>query len=187
MLRLDAIQSVLDRVKDEPIIANLGGTTFHLHNLSEERDANLYTWGAMGLSSSIGLGVALAAPDRKVIVMDGDGSMLMNLGSLGTIARQNPKNMIHIVWDNHQWAGTGGQPTHTAGVTDLAAVARGAGIPKVEAVSTLEALEEVFDRALTEDGPWCIVADVEGGDKPNRPEVSLEDNLQRFRKTFQPS
>ena len=88
MLRVDAIKSVLDRVGDAPIISNLGGTTFHLHNLSD-RDANLYTWGAMGLASSIGLGVALAAPDRKVVVMDGDGSLLMNLGSLGTIARQN--------------------------------------------------------------------------------------------------
>ena len=184
MLRIDAIQAVLDRVKDEPIISNLGGTTFHLHNLSEERDENLYTWGAMGLSSSIGLGVALAAPDKKVIVMDGDGSLLMNLGSLGTIARQDPKNLIHNVWDNHQWAGTGGQPTHTAGVTDLAAMAKGAGIPKVEAVSTLEGLEEAFDRAMNEDGPCCIVADVEGGDKPARPEVSIEENLLRFRRTF---
>ena len=114
MLRVDAIKSVLDRVGDAPIISNLGGTTFHLHNLSD-RDANLYTWGAMGLASSIGLGVALAAPDRKVVVMDGDGSLLMNLGSLGTIARQSPRNLVHLVWDNHQWAGTGGQPTHTAG------------------------------------------------------------------------
>ena len=138
----------------------------------------------MGLSSSIGLGVALAAPTRKVIVMDGDGSLLMNLGSLGTIAHQNPSNLIHIVWDNHQWAGTGGQPTHTAGVTDLAAIARGAGIPKVESISTLEGLEEIFDCAMNEEGPWCIVVDVEGGDQPTRPEVSIEENLQRFRKTF---
>ena len=69
-------------------------------------------------------------------------------------------------------------------MTDLAAVAKGAGIPKVEAVATLEGLEEAFNRAMTEDGPWCIVADVEGGDKPNRPEVSIEENLQRFRRTF---
>ncbi|MEC9140414.1 MAG: thiamine pyrophosphate-dependent enzyme [Chloroflexota bacterium] len=183
MLRHDAIRAILERVKDEPIISNLGGTTFHLHNLSD-RDANLYTWGAMGLASSIGLGVALAAPSRKVIVMDGDGSLLMNLGSLGTIARQNPSNLIHIVWDNHQWAGTGGQPTHTAGISDLAAIARGSGIPRVESVSTLESLEEIFDRAMNEKGPWCIVADVEGGDQPIRPEVSIEENLQRFRKTF---
>lgn len=183
MLRVDAIKAVLERVGDAPIVANLGGTTFHLHNL-EDRDANLYTWGAMGLASSIGLGVALAAPDRKVVVMDGDGSLLMNLGSLGTIARQSPANLVHIVWDNHQWAGTGGQPTHTAEVTDLAAVARGAGIRNVAAVSTLEALEEAFDLAMREEGPWCIVADVEGSDFPDRPDVSIEENLQRFRRTF---
>lgn len=183
MLRVDAIKAVLQRVGDAPIVANLGGTTFHLHNL-QDRDANLYMWGAMGLTSSVGLGIALAAPDRKVVVMDGDGSLLMNLGSLGTIARQGPVNLVHIVWDNHQWAGTGGQPTHTAVVTDLAAVARGAGIPRVAKVATLEALEEAFDQAMREDGPWCIVADVEGNDSPDRPDVSIEENLQRFRRTF---
>ena len=183
MLRVDAIRAVLERVGDAPIVSNLGGTTFHLHNL-QDRDANLYMWGAMGLTSSVGLGIALAAPDRKVVVMDGDGSLLMNLGSLGTIARQSPPNLVHIVWDNHQWAGTGGQPTHTAVVTDLAAVARGAGIPRVAAVSTLEGLEEAFDQAMREDGPWCIVADVEGSDSPDRPDVSIEENLQRFRRTF---
>ena len=186
MLRVDAIKAVLERVGDAPIVSNLGGTTFHLHNLND-RDENLYMWGAMGLTSSVGLGIALAAPDRKVVVMDGDGSLLMNLGSLGTIARQSPANLVHIVWDNHQWAGTGGQPTHTAVVTDLAAVARGAGIPRVAAVSTLEGLEEAFDQAMREDGPWCIVADVEGSDSPDRPDVSIEENLQRFRRTFEGS
>lgn len=101
MERPEGIRVVLRRLKNEPIIANLGPATFDLFALGD-REANLYTWGGMGLVSSIGLGVALAAPERKVIVMDGDGSLLMNLGSLATIARQRPPNLVHIIWDNHQ-------------------------------------------------------------------------------------
>ena len=140
--------------------------------------------GTPGIVQTIGLGVALAAPDRKVFVLDGDGSLLMNLGSLATIARQRPPNLVHIVWDNHQWAETGGQPTHTAAGTDLAAIARGAGIPHVAPPSTLEAVEEALDRALREEGPGCIVAEVEERGRAPRPSVEIEANLLRFRATF---
>ena len=184
MHRAEGIRALLSRVTTEPIIANLGPATFDLFTLGN-RAANLYTWGGMGLVSSLGLGVALAAPDRKVIVMDGDGSLLMNLGSLATIARQRPPNLVHLVWDNHQWAETGGQPTHTATGTDLAAVARAAGVPRVEAVRTLEELEQSLDRAFQEDGPWCIVAEVEERGRSPRPAVEHEANLALFRSTFQ--
>ena len=140
----------------------------------------------MGLVSSVGLGVALAAPDRKVFVADGDGSILMNLGSLATIARMGPANLVHIVLDNHQWAETGGQPTHTAAGTDLAEVAKGAGIPHVAAVTTLEGLEEALDRATAEDGPWCIVAEIEETGHSPRPIFNPEENLLIFRRTFVP-
>ncbi|MFQ5875620.1 MAG: thiamine pyrophosphate-dependent enzyme [Dehalococcoidia bacterium] len=183
MERSEGIRAVLSRLNKEPIIANLGPATFDLYALGD-RGTNLYTWGGMGLVSSIGLGVALAAPDRKVIVMDGDGSLLMNLGSLATIARQRPPNLVHIVWDNHQWAETGGQPTHTSTGTDLAAMARGAGIPRVVAVSTLEKFEEALEQAMREDGPWCIVAEVEEQRRAPRPKVEMEANMLRFRKTF---
>jgi sulfopyruvate decarboxylase subunit beta len=183
MERPEGIRALLRRVTNEPIVANLGPATFDLYALGD-RDLNLYTWGAMGLVSSIGLGVALAAPDRKVIVLDGDGSLLMNLGSLATIARQRPTNLVHIIWDNHQWAETGGQPTHTATGTSLAGVAQAAGIPHVAAVSTLQRLEEVLDQALAQDGPWCIVAEVEEKGRAPRPTVEIEANLSRFRATF---
>jgi len=182
--RPDGIRALLARVTDEPIIANLGPATFDLFALGD-RPANLYTWGGMGLVSSLGLGVALAAPDRKVIVMDGDGSLLMNLGTLGTIARQRPPNLIHLVWDNHQWSETGGQPTHTATGTDLAAFARGAGIRRVEAVATLPDLDNALVTALRENGPWCIVAEVEEKGRAPRPDVQLEANLLRFQSTFE--
>ena len=113
MRRDEGVRALLDRVTDEPIIANLGPATADLF-AAGDRDANLYSFGGMGLVSSIGLGVAMTAPGRKVYVTDGDGSLLMNLGSLATIARVRPPNLVLIVWDNHQWAETGGQPTHTA-------------------------------------------------------------------------
>lgn len=183
MLRRDGIEALNRRLENEPVIANLGGATFELY-ASGERDANFYTFGAMGLASSIGLGVALAAPDRKVFVHDGDGSLLMNLGSLATIARQAPVNLVHIVWDNHMWAETGGQPTHTATGTDLAGIARASGIPRVTSVETLEDFEEAIDQALREDGPWCIVCETEEGGKVPRPVAPPDENLLRFRRTF---
>lgn len=183
MLRPDGIRALLERVTDEPIIANLGSATFDLYH-AQQRDANFYTWGAMGMVSSIGLGVALAAPEKKVYVIDGDGSLLMNLGSLSTIARQNPKNLVHIVMDNQQWAETGGQPTHTSTGTDLAEIARGSGIARVVRVSSLEDFEDALDSAIREEGPWCIVADIEEQGHGARPPVSVEENLLRFRRTF---
>ena len=184
MDRSEGIRALLRRVSNEPIISNLGPATYDLFG-SEDRAANLYTWGGMGMVSSLGLGVALAAPGRKVIVMDGDGSLLMNLGSLATIARQSPRNLVHLVWDNHQWGETGGQPTHTSTGTDLAAVARAAGVPRVAAVGPLKDLEETLGRALIEDGPWCIVSEVEERGRAPRPAVETEVNMLLFRSTFQ--
>jgi sulfopyruvate decarboxylase subunit beta len=181
--RPEGIRVVLSRLKNEPVIANLGPATFDLFALGD-RKSNLYTWGGMGLVSSIGLGVALAAPERKVIVMDGDGSLLMNLGSLATIARQQPPNLVHIVWDNQQWGETGGQPTHTSTGTDLAAIAKGAGLSRVASVSSLKTLEEAIDQAMAENGPWFIVAKVEERGRAPRPRVMIEENLLRFRNAF---
>ena len=184
MLRRDGIAALRRRLDEEPVIASLGPSTFDVH-AAGNRDANLYTWGAMGLASSIGLGVALVAPDRKVFVTDGDGSLLMNLGSLATIARQAPANLIHIVWDNQMWYETGGQPTHTATGTDLAGIAEASGIPCVAKVATIEAFEEVLDQAMREDGPWFIhVAVEEPEERSPRPEVVVEEKLVKFRRSF---
>ncbi len=184
MQRHEGIDALLRRVNSEPIIANLGPATFDLY-AAGDRPANLYTWGAMGLASSIGLGVALAATDRKVFVTDGDGSLLMNLGSLATIARQAPANLIHIVWDNQMWYETGGQPTHTSTGTDLAGIARSAGIPRVADVATIEAFEDALDQAILEDGPWFIHVHIkETGEKRARPNVVIEENFVKFRRAL---
>ncbi|MCY4448432.1 MAG: thiamine pyrophosphate-dependent enzyme, partial [Chloroflexi bacterium] len=167
MLRREGIAALVRRLDNEPVIANLGPATFDLY-AAGDRDANLYTWGAMGLASSVALGVALAAPDRKVFVTDGDGSLLMNLGSLATIARQAPPNLVHIVWDNRMWYETGGQPTHTSTGTDLAGIALAAGIRNVARAGTVEAFEEALDRAIREPGPWFIHVDIEETGEPRQ-------------------
>jgi len=114
MNRLEAFRRLLRLLDREPVIANLGKNCYDLF-VAGHRPENLYTWGAMGSVSSVGLGLALARPELRVVVLDGDGSLLMNLGSLATIASLRPPNLVHIVCDTGTYETTGGQATHTAG------------------------------------------------------------------------
>ena len=123
MTSLDAIEVVVKAAGDEPIVASLGHPAYDLFAVGD-RPANFYTWGSMGLASSIGLGLAVVKPERRVFVIDGDGSLLMNLGSLATIGWQRPANLVIVVLDNAKYATTGGQDTATAHGTDLEAAAR---------------------------------------------------------------
>ncbi|RMF83560.1 MAG: hypothetical protein D6736_21305 [Nitrospinota bacterium] len=159
MDRLTLTRLLIDQLSDELVVTNLGKNTYDLYAV-RDRPENFYTWGAMGQASSIGLGLALAVAPRKVIVLDGDGSLLMNLGVLATIARQKPSNLIHIVWDNEQWAETGGQPTHTAHGTDLVRIAQGAGISQAVQARSEAEFERYVQQALAQDGPWFILAKV---------------------------
>ena len=152
---LEASKYLAGRLKDELVVTSLANEKYDLP-WGGDRDRNFYNWNSMGLAPSIGLGLAMAQPELKVIVYDGDGSLLMNLGALATIAAVRPKNLIHIVWDNRSYAMTGGQPTATAFHTDLAKVAEGAGYPRVERVETLEAFQISIERALKEPGPWFL-------------------------------
>ena len=128
----------------------MGACAQELYDLGH-RDNFFYLQHAMGLASSIGLGLASSLPQARVVVLDGDGSVLMNLGTLATLARYKPANLIHIVFDNGSLLSTGGFPSHTAdGTTNLAAIARGAGIAHVDDVSTaydfMQAAAGAFDR-----------------------------------------
>jgi thiamine pyrophosphate-dependent acetolactate synthase large subunit-like protein len=165
MTRLDAFRRLLTVLDTEPVLSNLGKNTYDLFTAGH-RPQNFYTWGAMGTVSSVGLGLALARPDLRVVVLDGDGSLLMNLGSLATIASQRPANLIHIVCDTGTYETTGGQASPTAGVTDLAAVGKGAGLAQVERVSDLDQFERAVRRSLKDPGPWLIVAKMEGTSVP---------------------
>ncbi len=159
MTRLEATKALLQILDRQPVLANLGGNSYDLI-AAGDRPENFYTWGAMGSVSSVGLGLALSRPSLRVIVLDGDGSLLMNLGSLATIAAQRPQNLVHIVFDNRMYETTGGQATHTARGANLAAIGRGAGLTHVEEVATLEAFVRAARGALTDPGPWLIVAQV---------------------------
>lgn len=169
--RLQATRYIVEHVTDEPIIASLGNPKFDLFT-AKDRPQNFYMWNSMGMASSMGLGLAMARPERKVIVLDGDGALLMNLSSLATAAARAPQNLVHIIWDNRQFELTGGQPTHTAMGTDLAQVARGAGFTQVTTVETPEAFTQAFDRAMREPGPWIVVALIDTERAAGRPPKS---------------
>src|SRR5881397_3157813 len=135
MTRLEATRAVCNVAGDAAIIASLGHPTYDLF-AAEDRPRNFYTWGSMGLASSVGLGLALARPDVRVFVLDGDGSLLMNLGSLATIGLLRPDNLVVVVMDNEEYATTGGQQTPTAHGADLAAAATAMGISAVTQART---------------------------------------------------
>ncbi len=113
MNRLEATKLLVSMLGDQPVVASLGHPKYDLF-AAGDRPQNFYTWGSMGLASSIGLGLALARPDRRVVVVDGDGSLLMNLGSLATLGWTRPENLAIVVWDNQEYGTTGGQQTATA-------------------------------------------------------------------------
>ncbi len=161
MHRFEATKLLVSHLHDEPVVANLGPTTDELWH-AKHRDRNFYTYGSMGLCSSIALGMALSVPD-KVVSLDGDGSMLMNMGTIASIGREKPANLVVVVWDNEQWGQTGHQPSHTAAGTDL---------------------DQVFQQALAEDGPWFIVAKIEETDYLPVSPVEPEATLYRFRGTY---
>jgi len=135
MTRLEATRVIVGLAGDAPIVASLGHPAYDLF-AAGDRPGNFYTWGSMGLASSIGLGLALARPDIRVFVLDGDGSLLMNLGSLATIGLLRPANLVLVVMDNEEYATTGGQKTPTAHGADLDAAARAMGVPRTATVRT---------------------------------------------------
>ncbi len=159
MNRLEATRLIVTRLGDEPVIASLGHPAYDLFD-AKDRPGNFYTWGSMGLASSIGLGLAMARGDLRVFVLDGDGSLLMNLGSLATIGWVRPENLVLIVWDNAAYATTGGQDTATAHGADLDAAARAMGIASSTTVRDERALAQAIDIAKVAPGPWLIVAKV---------------------------
>jgi thiamine pyrophosphate-dependent acetolactate synthase large subunit-like protein len=170
--RLEATRYLVQQLSDEPVIGSCGNPKYDLFTAAGKRKANFYMWNSMGMASSIGLGLAMARPDKKVIVLDGDGAILMNLNSLTTAASKNPSNLVHIIWDNGQYQITGGQPTHTSEKADLGAIARGAGFEKVLTVGTITAFKEAFSQILSKPGPWILVAKTDSAGAPGRPPKS---------------
>ncbi len=167
---------------DEAVVAGIGNTNFDLAAVAGDRPQNFPMLGSMGLATSIGLGVALAQPQRRVIALEGDGSILMNLGSLATIGALAPPNLTVIIWVNGAYQITGNQPAATAETTDIVAVARGAGIESSAWVRDEADFAHAVERALHTDGPHFLAARIDqspGSGRPERDPVILKDRFMR--------
>ena len=184
MTRATATRLLVERLRNEVVVSNLGQATLDLERLGD-RPLNCYTFGAMGQCSSVALGLALARPDVRVICLDGDGSLLMNLGSLCTIATVAPRNYALVIWDNEVHMTTGGQPTATAHRSSLAGLARGAGIDKVLEPRDEVELGQAYDRILREDGPFVVPVKVEKGRGEGRINRDVVGLTLRFAKAVQ--
>lgn len=160
MKRLDALAAIYGRLDDVIVVTIMGAVAAELQSLGH-RPNFFYLQHAMGLASSMGLGIALSKPDRKVVVFDGDGSLLMNLGGLTTLARYRPGNLLHVVFDNESLLSVGGFPTATSTGSDLAAIAAAAGVPKAMTVRSLETFVPAFTDALDSRELTTLVAKVE--------------------------
>jgi sulfopyruvate decarboxylase subunit beta len=160
MRRLDALTAIYPRLEESIVVTIMGAVAAELQSIGH-RPNFFYLQHAMGLASSMGLGIALARPDRRVVVLDGDGSVLMNLGGLTTLARYRPKNLLHIVFDNESLLSVGGFPTATSTGSDLAAIARGAGVPRTCTVTEIDALVVAVNDAVASRDLSTIVAKVE--------------------------
>ena len=179
MRRFECLEVLAPMIDDDLVISNVARTSFEWHMLCP-REGNLYTM-AMGMVTSVAHGLALSLPHRRVIALDGDGGMLLNLGALATIGNTAPPNLISIVFDNAAYASTGGLPTATAGRTDIAAIGRGAGIDGSVTVTDLADFTAAINKAFTEPGPWLIVARVVNEKPPVEPKLmDGRENKYRF-------
>src|SRR5712664_151089 len=180
MLRLDCLRSIYSDLENCLVVTIMGALPAELQSLGH-RPNFFYLQHAMGLASSTGLGLALCLPHQKVVVLDGDGSLLMNLGSLSTLARYKPKNLLHIVFDNESLLSVGGFPTATSTGTDLAGIARASGVPRVMEADTIEIFKESVTQALKSNTLTTIVSKVEAiGPKTFHMDLPLLENRFQF-------
>jgi len=159
MKRAEALKSIVHLFQDIPCCLTGGDGQVAWDSMRpSERSFHLKT---LGSGSSIGLGLALALPHRKIVVLDGDGAVTMNINGLVTVGRMRPKNLIHMVFDNRVYEASGSVPTATSFNLDLVKVASGAGIESAARVSDLQDFTDAVVRALNTDGPHFILAEVE--------------------------
>ena len=160
MQRAAAIQAIHPELERSVVVTIMGAVAAELQAIGH-RPSFFYLQHAMGLASSVGLGLALSRPKLPVVVLDGDGSLLMNLGGLTTLARYRPGNLVHVVFDNESLLSVGGFPTATSTGSDLAAIARGAGVPRTATVRTIAEFRAAFLAAQAAGELTTLVAKVE--------------------------
>ena len=161
MNRFDLTQRLVAQLKrEEAVVGGIGNSNFDLWSAGQ-RPQNFYMLGSMGLAVPIALGVAIAQPERHVVALEGDGSLLMQLGCLATVAMRAPKNLTIVVWDNGIYQITGAQPTASASSADFVAVAQGAGIAESAWAANEDEFERLFAAALARGGPSLIAARID--------------------------
>jgi len=163
--RRTAVATLLSQRSDLLLVAGLGSPVWDAF-AAGDHDLNFYLWGAMGSSALIGLGLALAQPDRPVAVLTGDGEMLMGLGAFATIAQHRPANLSLVILDNEQYAETGRQATATAFGTDLAALALASGLPEAMTLREQAQVAPLRERIHARTGPLVAVLKIEPGEPP---------------------
>ena len=159
MKRIDCLEILAPLIRDELVVVTLG-VTKHEWEMINPRDGNCYLSG-MGGTTPFGLGLALALPHRKIVVLDSDGSFLFGLNALATLAIQKPANLSVFIFDNECYESVGGSPSQTARGVDLAAMARGAGIANAAAVANLEEFQKSAQSGLKKDGLSFTVVKIE--------------------------
>jgi sulfopyruvate decarboxylase subunit beta len=182
MTRADALRAIYAQLEHRVVVTIMGAVAAELQSIGH-RPNFFYLQHAMGLASSMGLGIALTRPDRQVVVFDGDGSVLMNLGGLTTLARYRPRNLVHVVFDNESLLSVGGFPTATSTGSDLAAIAAAAGVPRTATVKTLSEFTHAFDAALSSNDLTTLVAKVDAtGPSKYVTDLSLLENRFQFQR-----
>jgi thiamine pyrophosphate-dependent acetolactate synthase large subunit-like protein len=161
MMNRKALLEILKKHLTNEIVVSSYSTASDWIEIND-RPLNYFFHGAMGLCSSHGLGLALARPERKVLVLDGDGSLLMNLGTLVTLGVAAPRNFLHFVMQNGSYEANGGHPIVNREV-DFAGIARASGLEKVSVISDLDAFQKELPRLLKEDGPAFVTLMIEQG------------------------
>jgi sulfopyruvate decarboxylase subunit beta len=183
MKRAECIGMLYPELEDKLVVTIMGACAQELYDLGHKENF-FYLQHAMGLASSIGLGLAMHLPEEGIVVLDGDGSVLMNLGTLATMARYRPRNLTHIIFDNGSLLSTGGFASHTtSGITDLAAIAKGAGLERVSAVDSIMDFGEAVIEAFKADALSVIVAKVAAvGPNHYGMDLHLPENAFRFKR-----
>jgi len=185
MQRVAAIQAIHPELERSVVVTIMGAVAAELQSIGH-RPNFFYLQHAMGLASSVGLGIALSRPKLPVVVLDGDGSLLMNLGGLTTLARYRPRNLVHVVFDNESLLSVGGFPTATSTGSDLAAIAHGAGVPRTATVRTVAEFRAAFLAAQGASELTTLVAKVEAvGPAAYVTDLTLLENRFQFARHLQ--
>jgi len=161
LIRKEAIEIIMEKISTEPIVSANGFISRDLFNVHDKK-TNFYMIGSMGLASSIGLGIALKKPKKKIYVFDGDGNILMNLGSLTTIGKLQPKNFVHIILDNSIHESTGGQPT-ASDTIKIEKIAKSCNYKQVIKVNSKNEILKKLMNIKHSDGPIMIIIKIKKG------------------------